>query len=68
MRELKTNPCTFLILGHIEKTRTFFQYAVTEAISHDCCFATLAEGTPQTTLAKMLSPKSSSGLEIFLYL
>ena len=33
MRELKTNPCTFLILGHIEKTRTFFQYAATEAIS-----------------------------------
>ncbi|MBQ7612783.1 MAG: hypothetical protein IJU92_06915, partial [Spirochaetaceae bacterium] len=33
MRELKTNSCTFLILGHIEKTRSFFQYAVTEAIS-----------------------------------
>ena len=32
MRELKTNSCTFLILGHIEKTRSIFQYAVTEAI------------------------------------
>ena len=33
MRELKKNSCIFLILVHIEKTRRFFQYAVTEAIS-----------------------------------